>query len=117
MIPIDVNVPDPDSFAEEGAREAAARALQYMGLEAGTPLRDIDVDTVFIGSCTNGRIEDLRSAASVLRGRHVRPGLRALVVPGSHRVKAQADMLVAGRYMLPDDAAHIVAEAEAAKIP
>jgi len=91
VIPIDGNVPDPDSFAEEGAREAAARALQYMGLEAGTPLRDIDVDTVFIGSCTNGRIEDLRSAASVLRGRHVRPGLRALVVPGSHRVKAQAE--------------------------
>jgi 3-isopropylmalate/(R)-2-methylmalate dehydratase large subunit len=91
VIPIDGNVPDPDSFAEEGARDAAARALVYMGLKAGTPLREVDVDTVFIGSCTNGRIEDLRAAATVLRGRHVRSGLRALVVPGSHRVKAQAE--------------------------
>ena len=91
VVAIDGTVPDPDSFAEEGAREAAARALQYMDLRAGTPLRDISVDTVFIGSCTNGRIEDLRSAATVLRGRQVRSGLRALVVPGSHRVKAQAE--------------------------
>ncbi|HXQ76319.1 MAG TPA: 3-isopropylmalate dehydratase large subunit [Acidimicrobiales bacterium] len=91
VIPIDGNVPDPDSFTEEGAREAAARALVYMGLTAGTPLREVAVDTVFIGSCTNGRIEDLRAAAAVLRGRHVRSGLRALVVPGSHRVKSQAE--------------------------
>jgi 3-isopropylmalate/(R)-2-methylmalate dehydratase large subunit len=91
VIAIDGTVPDPDSFAEEGARDAAARALQYMDLKAGTPMREISVDTVFIGSCTNGRIEDLRAAATVLRGRHVRPGLRALVVPGSHRVKAQAE--------------------------
>jgi 3-isopropylmalate/(R)-2-methylmalate dehydratase large subunit len=91
VVAIDGTVPDPDSFAEEGAREAAARALQYMDLKAGTPLREIAVDTVFIGSCTNGRIEDLRAAATVLRGRRVRPGLRALVVPGSHRVKAQAE--------------------------
>jgi 3-isopropylmalate/(R)-2-methylmalate dehydratase large subunit len=91
VVPIDGVVPDPDSFAEQGAREAAARALQYMGLRAGTSLRDIAVDTVFIGSCTNSRIEDLRSAAAVLRNRHVRSGLRALVVPGSHRVKAQAE--------------------------
>jgi 3-isopropylmalate/(R)-2-methylmalate dehydratase large subunit len=62
-----------------------------MDLKPGTPLREISVDTVFIGSCTNGRIEDLRSAATVLRGRRVRPGMRALVVPGSHRVKAQAE--------------------------
>ena len=62
-----------------------------MGLEAGTPLHDIAVDTVFIGSCTNSRIEDLRAAAMVLEGRHVHPGLRALVVPGSHQVKAQAE--------------------------
>ncbi|MGH9017957.1 MAG: 3-isopropylmalate dehydratase large subunit [Acidimicrobiales bacterium] len=88
---IDGSIPDPDSFAEEGAREAAARALQYMDLAPGTPMRAIAVDTVFIGSCTNGRIEDLRAAAEVLRGRRVRTGLRALVVPGSHRVKAQAE--------------------------
>ncbi|HEY6622621.1 MAG TPA: 3-isopropylmalate dehydratase large subunit [Acidimicrobiales bacterium] len=88
---IDAAVPDPDSFDSPGEREAAARALEYMGLVAGTPLHDIPVDTVFIGSCTNGRIEDLRSAAGVLRGRQVHPGMRALVVPGSHRVKAQAE--------------------------
>jgi 3-isopropylmalate/(R)-2-methylmalate dehydratase large subunit len=91
VVTIDGVVPDPDSFGEEGGREAAERALQYMDLRAGTPLREIAVDTVFIGSCTNGRIEDLRAAAAVLRGRQVRSGLRALVVPGSHRVKAQAE--------------------------
>ncbi len=88
---IDASVPDPDTFDDPGEREAAARALEYMGLVAGTPLRDVAVDTVFIGSCTNGRIEDLRAAADVLRGRTVRHGMRALVVPGSHRVKAQAE--------------------------
>jgi 3-isopropylmalate/(R)-2-methylmalate dehydratase large subunit len=91
VAPIDGTVPQPDSFATPAEREAAARALDYMGLVGGTPLRDVGVDTVFIGSCTNGRIEDLRAAADVLRGRSVRPGLRALVVPGSHRVKAQAE--------------------------
>jgi len=88
---IDGAVPDPSSFADPAERESAARALAYMGLVGGTPLRDVAVDTVFIGSCTNSRIEDLRAAASVLEGHHVRPGLRALVVPGSHRVKAQAE--------------------------
>jgi len=88
---IDARVPDPDSFGDVGEREAAARALEYMGLAGGTEMRDITVDTVFIGSCTNGRIEDLRAAADVLRGRTVRAGTRALVVPGSHRVKAQAE--------------------------
>jgi 3-isopropylmalate/(R)-2-methylmalate dehydratase large subunit len=88
---IDGSVPDPDSFASPAEREAATRALEYMGLTAGTALRDVPVDTVFIGSCTNGRIEDLRAAADVLRGRTVRNGLRALVVPGSHRVKVQAE--------------------------
>ena len=88
---IDGSVPHPDSFATPAEREAAARALEYMGLAGGTALRDVAVDTVFIGSCTNGRIEDLRAAADVLRGRSVRTGLRALVVPGSHRVKAQAE--------------------------
>jgi 3-isopropylmalate/(R)-2-methylmalate dehydratase large subunit len=91
VIAIDGLVPDPESFSDEDAREAALRALSYMGLKPGTPLRDIAVDTVFIGSCTNGRIEDLRAAATVLRGRQVRSGLRAMVVPGSHRVKAQAE--------------------------
>jgi 3-isopropylmalate/(R)-2-methylmalate dehydratase large subunit len=90
-VTIDDQVPDPDSFDEPHQRDAARLALRYMGLEAGTAMRDISVDTVFIGSCTNSRIEDLRSAAGVLEGRSVRDGLRALVVPGSHRVKAQAE--------------------------
>ena len=88
---IDGTVPEPSSFEDPVDRETAARALEYMGLAGGTPIRDIAVDTVFIGSCTNGRIEDLRAAAGVLEGRTVRPGMRALVVPGSHRVKAQAE--------------------------
>ena len=88
---IDGTVPDPDTFATPAEREAAARALEYMGLVGGTPLTEVPVDTVFIGSCTNGRIEDLRAAADVLRGRSVKVGMRALVVPGSHRVKAQAE--------------------------
>ncbi len=91
VVPIDGSVPDPDAFAEPAEREAAARALAYMGLSAGTPMRDIQVDTVFIGSCTNSRIEDLRAAAAVAGGHHVLPGVRALVVPGSHRVKDQAE--------------------------
>ncbi|MGD0882123.1 MAG: 3-isopropylmalate dehydratase large subunit [Acidimicrobiales bacterium] len=91
VVRIDGIVPDPDTFATPAEREAAARALEYMGLVGGTPLVEVPVDTVFIGSCTNGRIEDLRAAADVLRGRAVRTGMRALVVPGSHRVKAQAE--------------------------
>jgi 3-isopropylmalate/(R)-2-methylmalate dehydratase large subunit len=87
---IDGSVPDPDSFTDEGQRDAAARALVYMGLTAGTPMRDIAVDTVFIGSCTNSRIEDFRAAAAVLAGRRVSVK-RALAVPGSHQVKAQAE--------------------------
>ncbi len=91
VAPITANVPDPDSFDDPSLRDSAARALEYMGLTAGTPLRDVKVDTVFIGSCTNSRIEDLRLAASVLDGRHVAPNMRALVVPGSFRVKHQAE--------------------------
>jgi 3-isopropylmalate/(R)-2-methylmalate dehydratase large subunit len=91
VVPIDGSVPDPESFTDPTAREAASRALVYMGLKAGTPMRQIPVDTVFIGSCTNARIEDLRAAAAVLDGRKVRPGLRAMVVPGSGQVKAQAE--------------------------
>jgi 3-isopropylmalate/(R)-2-methylmalate dehydratase large subunit len=90
-ISIDDTVPDPDSLADEGARESAKRALAYMGLKAGTPMRDIPVDTVFIGSCTNSRIEDLRAAAKVAEGRQVKSGVRTLVVPGSYAVKAQAE--------------------------
>jgi 3-isopropylmalate/(R)-2-methylmalate dehydratase large subunit len=91
VAPIDGTVPDPGALGDPAEREAAERALQYMGLTAGTPLRDVTVDTVFIGSCTNSRLEDLRRAARVVDGRHVRPGLRALVVPGSRRVKAEAE--------------------------
>jgi 3-isopropylmalate/(R)-2-methylmalate dehydratase large subunit len=87
---IDANVPDPAALADAGQRDAAERALAYMGLTAGAPIRSIGVDTVFIGSCTNSRIEDLRVAAQVLDGRKVTVK-RTLVVPGSHRVKAQAE--------------------------
>jgi 3-isopropylmalate/(R)-2-methylmalate dehydratase large subunit len=90
-ISIDDRVPDPGAMADPGARDSAQRALAYMGLKAGTPMRDIDVDTVFIGSCTNSRIEDLRAAAGVVRGRKVKPGVRTLVVPGSVAVKMQAE--------------------------
>src|SRR6266487_5358542 len=90
-VTIDDVIPDPDSFAEPSERESARRALAYMGLKSGTPLREIDVDTVFIGSCTNSRVEDLRAAADVVRGRRVRDGLRALVVPGSMAVKSAAE--------------------------
>ena len=84
------SVPSPEDFTDPVLRAAAERALDYMGLQAGTRMRDIRVDTVFLGSCTNGRIEDLRLAASVLRGRHVADGVRMLVVPGSARVRQQA---------------------------
>jgi 3-isopropylmalate/(R)-2-methylmalate dehydratase large subunit len=91
VVEIDGAVPDPDSFVDAAAREGAARALKYMGLEPGTPMREIAVDTVFIGSCTNSRIEDLRLAASVVAGRRIGPNVRAMVVPGSMRVRAQAE--------------------------
>ena len=91
VVPIDGEVPDPETFLDPGQREAARRALAYQGLAAGTPVRAIEVDTVFIGSCTNARIEDLRAAAAVLEGRSVKPGLRAMVVPGSMLVKHEAE--------------------------
>ena len=90
-LPISAAVPDPADIADEGDRRAAEQALAYMGLTAGTPLRDIRVDTVFLGSCTNGRIEDLRVVAGLLRGKQVDPDTRVLVVPGSVGVKAQAE--------------------------
>ncbi|MDT4900415.1 MAG: 3-isopropylmalate/(R)-2-methylmalate dehydratase large subunit [Pseudonocardiales bacterium] len=89
--PLTSTVPDPADFEDDADRVTAEKALQYMGLTAGTPLRDIKVDTVFVGSCTNGRIEDLRAAAKVLDGRKVADGVRVLVVPGSMRVKKQAE--------------------------
>jgi 3-isopropylmalate/(R)-2-methylmalate dehydratase large subunit len=84
------SVPSPDEFADPVAQAAAERALAYMDLAPGTPMKRIAVDTVFLGSCTNGRIEDLRIAASVLDGRHIADGVRMLVVPGSARVRQQA---------------------------
>ncbi len=90
VISIDESLPSPDDLVDATARDTVARALEYMGLAAGTPVRDIRVDTVFIGSCTNSRIEDLRAAAEVMKGRTVTVP-RVMVVPGSHAVKAQAE--------------------------
>jgi 3-isopropylmalate/(R)-2-methylmalate dehydratase large subunit len=89
VAPIDSVVPSPDDYDNPTTKETVARALEYMGLEPGTPMRDVAVDTVFIGSCTNSRIEDLRAAAAVMKGRTVTVP-RVMVVPGSHAVKAQA---------------------------
>jgi 3-isopropylmalate/(R)-2-methylmalate dehydratase large subunit len=90
-VPLSASVPGPDSYEDESDRVGARKALEYMGLEAGTPLRDIAIDTVFVGSCTNGRIEDLRTAAEIVKGRSVADGTRLLVVPGSVRVRLQAE--------------------------
>jgi 3-isopropylmalate/(R)-2-methylmalate dehydratase large subunit len=90
-LPLSASVPNPADIPDEGARVAAQNALEYMGLTAGTPLRDITVDTVFLGSCTNGRMEDLRAAAAVLRGRKVADTVTMLVVPGSVRVRLEAE--------------------------
>jgi 3-isopropylmalate/(R)-2-methylmalate dehydratase large subunit len=91
-VPLSGRVPDPAAMTDPNQRSAAESALAYMDLRAGTPMRDIAVDTVFLGSCTNGRIEDLRAAAAVLAGRTVADGVRMLVVPGSMRVKEQAEL-------------------------
>src|SRR5438067_3100882 len=91
VVPIDGAVPDPADFADNEDREAAQRALAYMALEPGTAIRDITVERVFIGSCTNSRIEDLRAAAKVVEGHRVHPSVRAMVVPGSALVKKQAE--------------------------
>lgn len=90
-LPLSGTVPNPADFANAEDRGAAERALEYMGLTAGTPLKDIKIDTVFLGSCTNGRIEDLRSAADILKGKKIASSLRLLVVPGSARVRLQAE--------------------------
>lgn len=91
VIPISAPIPGPDDYSDPVAAGTAERALEYMGLTPGKKLGDVAVDTVFIGSCTNSRIEDLRSAAAVAKGRKVKEGVRTLVVPGSFQVKAQAE--------------------------
>jgi 3-isopropylmalate/(R)-2-methylmalate dehydratase large subunit len=88
---IDDRIPDPEDYTDPTLKEAARRALDYMALKPGTPIREIPVDAVFIGSCTNARLEDLRAAAEVVAGRQVREGVRAMVVPGSMKVKADAE--------------------------
>jgi len=90
-VPLGARVPDPEEFPGEADRTAATKALQYMDLTAGTPMRDIAVDTIFLGSCTNGRIEDLRAAAAVIKGHTIADSVRMLVVPGSARVRLQAE--------------------------
>jgi len=91
VVPVTGRVPDPSSMSDAREREAAERALRYMGLEPNTPIQEIRIDRVFIGSCTNARIEDLRAAAQVVRGRTVHPKVRGMVVPGSTQVKLQAE--------------------------
>jgi 3-isopropylmalate/(R)-2-methylmalate dehydratase large subunit len=90
-VPLGGRVPAPEDFEREGDKVAAQKALEYMALQPGTPMREIHVDTVFVGSCTNGRIEDLRAAAEVIKGRQVAKDTRLLVVPGSVRVRLQAE--------------------------
>jgi 3-isopropylmalate/(R)-2-methylmalate dehydratase large subunit len=90
-LPLSENVPDPATIADDAVREATENALTYMGLTGGTPLREVAVDAVFVGSCTNGRIEDLRAVAGILDGREIASGMRMLVVPGSMRVRLQAE--------------------------
>jgi 3-isopropylmalate/(R)-2-methylmalate dehydratase large subunit len=91
VLPITASVPDPADIKDPGKQAAARRSLDYMGLTPGTPLAEIAIDTVFIGSCTNGRIEDLREVAKMVEGKRIKQGLRAMVVPGSGLVRAQAE--------------------------
>src|SRR5262249_54372640 len=91
VVPVTGQVPNPEEIAEVGERRATERALEDMGLQPGTRIQDITIDRVFIGSCTNARIEDLRAAAKVVRGRQVNPRVRAMIVPGSVPVKRQAE--------------------------
>src|SRR5699024_4619717 len=85
------SIPLPESFDDQAEKDAAERALEYMALEGGTPMKDIEVDTVFLGSCTNARIEDLRMAAAVIQGRDKAKDVRMMVVPGSMQVRLQAE--------------------------
>ena len=88
--PLSANVPSPDDYTDPVDKTATEKALAYMDLTAGMPIRDIKIDTVFVGSCTNGRIEDLRAAAEILKGKKIASGLRMMVVPGSVRVRLEA---------------------------
>ncbi|MDO4821084.1 MAG: 3-isopropylmalate dehydratase large subunit [Rothia sp. (in: high G+C Gram-positive bacteria)] len=90
-VPLSQAVPFPEDFEDENEQKAASRALEYMDLTAGTPMKDIPVDVVFLGSCTNSRIEDLRAAAEIVKGQKVAEGVRMMVVPGSQKVRAQAE--------------------------
>ena len=90
-VPLSASVPDPELMFDEGERQSAEKALAYMDLQPGTAMRDIAIDTVFVGSCTNGRIEDLRIVADILRDRKIADGMRMLIVPGSMRVRVQAE--------------------------
>ena len=91
VIPVTGRIPDPKEFKNEGDRRGVESALEYMGLIPGTPLEEVSIDRVFLGSCTNGRIEDLRAAAAVIKGKQVSPKVYAMVVPGSQQVKIQAE--------------------------
>jgi 3-isopropylmalate/(R)-2-methylmalate dehydratase large subunit len=91
VVGVDQKVPDPRTIADEKTRNATERALEYMGLSANMPITDIKIDKVFIGSCTNSRMEDLRLAASLAKGKKVAPGVQAMVVPGSGLIKRQAE--------------------------
>ncbi|HNQ92703.1 MAG TPA: aconitase family protein, partial [Alphaproteobacteria bacterium] len=91
VLPITGTVPDPDQETDLNKKAAMIRALEYMGLTAGTKLTDVEIDKVFIGSCTNARIEDLRAAAAIIKNKKVAPNVQAMVVPGSGLVKEQAE--------------------------
>ena len=91
VVPIDGIIPDPSKIKDDDARAKIERSLEYMGLKGGQKISDVEINTVFIGSCTNSRIEDLRSAAKVIKGKKIKPGIRAMVVPGSGLVKSQAE--------------------------
>jgi 3-isopropylmalate/(R)-2-methylmalate dehydratase large subunit len=91
VVPITGKVPDPKDYKDESDRRSVERALEYMGLTPGTPIQEIPIERVFLGSCTNARIEDLRAAAELVRGKKVNPNVYAMVVPGSMRVKLQAE--------------------------
>src|SRR2546426_10041536 len=97
VMPVNGHVPQLNELKSNGEREAAQRMLEYMGLQPGTPIQKIAVDRVFIGSCTNSRLEDLRAAARVARGYRVNPKVRAMVVPGSQAVKSEAEEGGVGR--------------------
>jgi len=92
VIGINSRIPDPQKFKTEEKRKSAERSLKYMGLKPGELISNVKINTVFIGSCTNGRIEDLRKAANILKGRKINEGIRAFVVPGSGLVKKQAEI-------------------------